>query len=926
MNIKRLKVIRFIILLFCNFLPFYCYADIDFITQSDINDDSKWSQISNSNPGIFFGDFDISSPRSIADNSIIGSNSQSIKRTLSASNNKFFNFDAGQGYVTINNITLQKGSHRLSGSNNGGGAIYTDTRDFNLNGTIVFEQNTSSACGGAVYAGGNIWISNPTDTIAFLSNTSAYNGGALCAVGTATFYGGAYFINNKALHSGQAYDGGAIYSSGSVIFMSPYASVELSSNVAAGNGGAIFALNNIGFSSNTIISYNKADGNGGAIYSSAGYVSFRSYVTAIGNETTSSQGGAIFSKGIIINDGATFSDNKSAQEGGAIYVYDSTFSYIGAITSDVLFNNNSMAIKNEIKRNDIYMGGHSTGASLNTLTLDTRDMRSITLNSGIRCSSSGNDVINKIGRGTLNLNGDFILTTFNVLDGYLSFGEGSSFKSDNVSFSSSATVNLDRKKDYVIEISTFSSSALFYYDLDLQSNNIDKFVITNSANLDGTKVKISFVGVNKTTVTYNFISSLQNAQGNILIDNTNGQGNIMHRVNSYITYDTGNHTSWKSANLNIYVNELNNIDSLTDNERQVAFSLDGDYGKSQNDLFHIIDVVDKMASVSDKKNALLNLSGHIYANAITVPTINTYKNNILSRLDRSYYPNNDSFYKRNFWVQGFNAQNNFKGTLESPEDFNILSNGAQVGFDTLREDSRIFGIAIGYRDMKSKQNRDKIDIKGYNVGSYLSIFFENNFEIKTFVIGERQSYFASRNIDYLNRNTSADFEGYSLNSSGEISYNYYISNNFCMKPFVDIDYSHVTRNEFSETGAEDANLIVFDGSYNRVNSSLGIKVNNGINSKFKWCLSTQADLLCFGKEGNFKSSFKNGTQKMDIKGLKSDMVSTSIGAGILYDASKDLSVYLNLNGRFSQHQNSYYGNVGFNYKFTTQPTDFYKRA
>jgi predicted outer membrane repeat protein len=926
MDIKSLKVIIFIILLFCTFFPLYCYADVDFITQNDVNDNSKWNQITNSNPGVFFGDFDVSSVRSIANNSIIGSNNQSIRRTLSASGNKFFNFDTGQNYVTINNITLQKGRHGFSGNNDGGGAIHTNSPNFSLNGTMFFEQNTSSACGGAVYAEGNIFISNPTDIIAFISNTSAYNGGALCCVGSATFHGGAYLINNKALHTGQAYDGGAIYSSGSVIFRSVYVPVELSSNVAAGRGGAIFALNNVEFSTNTTISYNKSDGGGGAIYSSEGYVSFRSYVTAIGNETTSSQGGAIFSKGIIINDGATFTDNKSAQEGGAIYVYDSTFSYIGAITSDVLFSNNSMAINNAIQRNDIYMGGHSTAISSNTLTLDARDMRNITLNSGIICSDSDNNVINKIGKGTLNLNGDFILTTFNVLDGSLSFGDGASFKSDNVSFSSAVTVNLGRRKDYVIEISTFNSRALFYYNLDLQSNNIDKFIITNSADLDGTKVKITFVGVNKTTVTYNFISSSQNARGNILIDNTNGQGNIMYRVNSYITYDTGNPASWKSAELNIYVNELSNIDGLSDNERQVAFCLDGDYGKAQNDLFYIIDLVDKMASVSDKKSALLNLSGHIYANAITVPTINTYKNNILTRLDRSYFPNNDSFYKRNFWMQGFNSKNNFKGTLESPGDFSILTNGVQIGFDTLKEDSRIFGITIGYRDMKSKQNSDKVDIKGYNVGGYCARFFENNFEIRAFVIGARQSYFASRNIDYLDRNTNADFEGYSVNCSGEVSYNYYTSNNFCIKPFVDVDYSHVTRNEFSESGAGDASLIVFEGSYSRGNSSLGIKTNNGINGKFKWYLSVQTDLLCFGKEGEASSSFKNGTQRMYIKGLKSDMINAVIGSGILYDISKDFAVYLNLNGKFSQHQNGYYGNIGLNYKFATQPVDFYQRT
>jgi predicted outer membrane repeat protein len=484
-------------------------------------------------PRYFFGNFDVSSVQSLNDDAIIRSD-QSIKRSLNASNNnKFFNFDTGQSYVTINGIALQNGKHMLSVDNNGGGAIYINSANFNLQGIAFFEQNTSSACGGAVYAAGNVWFSNPTETITFVSNTAAFNGGAICVVGSVTFNGGAYLIDNKI--SGQARDGGAIYSGGTVAFKSALASVELTSNTASGSGGAIFALNNVEFSSNVTISYNKSDGNGGAICSSAGYVSFKSHVTASGNETTSSRGGAIFSKGITINDGASFTNNKSSQEGGAIYVYDSTFSYIGAVNSDLLFSGNTMAIRNETKRNDIYMGGHSVAASSNTLTLDVRDLRNITLNGGIRCSDVGNDVINKTGNGTLNLNGDFILTTFNMLDGSLSFGEGSGFKGNSVSFSSSSTINLGRKKDYVIEVSTLESKALFYYDLDLQNNNVDKFVIVNFADLNDTRVKISFVGINKSTVTYNIVSSSQNSQGNILIDNTNAQGNVMSRVNSYIT-------------------------------------------------------------------------------------------------------------------------------------------------------------------------------------------------------------------------------------------------------------------------------------------------------------------------------------------------------------------------------------------------------
>ena len=53
----------------------------------------------------------------------------------------------------------------LVDNDGGGGAIHIKSVNFNLLGSTFFEQNTSSACGGAVYAAGNVWFSNPTETI-----------------------------------------------------------------------------------------------------------------------------------------------------------------------------------------------------------------------------------------------------------------------------------------------------------------------------------------------------------------------------------------------------------------------------------------------------------------------------------------------------------------------------------------------------------------------------------------------------------------------------------------------------------------------------------------------------------------------------------------------------------------------------------------
>jgi hypothetical protein len=82
--------------------------------------------------------------------------------------------------------------------------------------------------------------------------------------------------------------------------------------------------------------------------------------------------------------------------------------------------------------------------------------------------------------------------------------------------------------------------------------------------------------------------------------------------------------------------------------------LDSDCGYAVGDLFFIIDTIDKIDphykdNIVNIKAALNELSGCIYANVITVPALNAVRNNILSRLERSYFSNDDALSKRNIW-------------------------------------------------------------------------------------------------------------------------------------------------------------------------------------------------------------------------------------------------------------------------------------
>jgi uncharacterized protein with beta-barrel porin domain len=332
-----------------------------------------------------------------------------------------------------------------------------------------------------------------------------------------------------------------------------------------------------------------------------------------------------------------------------------------------------------------------------------------------------------------------------------------------------------------------------------------------------------------------------------------------------------------------------------------------------------------MSSIEQKKNALNDLSAHIYANVITLPALNWSKNNIFPRLDRGYFSVSEEILKRNAWVQGFAFYDKYTGDINSPGDFNADTSGFQTGFDTMKNDRQIFGITAGYSDTSVSQNEDKINMSVYNIGGYSAYFFDNALGVKFMFVGARQNYDSERKIIYLNRTAKADFTGLSLNASVLGFYDWYYKNGIYFKPSAGFDFSFVSRQEFTENGAESADLNIHSGSYNRLTAVIGFEANNGYEEKFKWHCGINFNVLASGSYANFEGEYKNTKHSLKIKGIENGIFNISLGGGLLYDISEKIGAYANASAAFFGNQTGYYANLGLNYKFSTSTADFYDR-
>lgn len=888
---------------------------------------------------------------------------------------------SGGGVRFTNNTYVEISSNTASIS---GGGVYANNGDAIFGGNAYIKGNTVSAgSGGGVYSSGNIEFSLEGGNIIISSNTSQQSGGALCAHGGyITFKGNASITGNRTSSDTDATFkyGGALYAGKDISFTFKDGNINLEYNKAVGKGGALYSNGKISFqgSANIVgnsitqgagesvveggalwangdISFNNKNvkvhifsnvanyGNGAALFSENGKIIMRSYIEAKENRAQQGYGGFLVSKGVILEDGGIFTDNVALSSGAVMYINGNgnDYSIIRANHNDVLFENN-MANN---RRNDIHLDATSANANL---SFDATEFESkITLSGGITHDKKHTtfSTVEKIGKGNLILNGDNYLDSFNLNAGRVTFGDTAIFEANNTVMLNKTLFNMrnfSSSDKYTINTNLqVNSGATLYYDINSDNNKSDKISVKGNASaLDGSNIRIGVSGLSAYTKTYRIMElTSKKGSGTFNIDLRNSDlsedvdisKNTMSRVKAYLLYDgkekenLGVGEKWQNVDLVVKIDQLNVIKGLTANQRQIALSLDRDYGRATGDLFYMIDELDKLKTVNEKKEALKDLSGHVYANAITMPAFNTSKNNVLSRLKKSYFIADDSPLKRNVWAQGYGSNNKYSGNKNSPGDFEAFNSGVQAGFDTMIDESQIFGITLGYLDTHAQQKNDTVDIKGYSVGGYGAYFFENNIEAKCMFIGSRQNYDSLREIKYLDRKTRSDFSGYSLNLSGEAAYKYYYKNDIYFEPFIGLDIAYVETNKFSEEWGNNADLIIYPNNYTKFNTLLGLQVNNGTDMRFKWYGELKLDLLLVGRTGKFKGEYKNTSHKVTIEGIQNDTFNVALGGGILYDISSSFSTYANINGLLSGTQMGLYGNIGINYKFATKVQGFFDR-
>ncbi|MCP4421496.1 MAG: hypothetical protein GY805_33210, partial [Chloroflexi bacterium] len=267
-------------------------------------------------------------------------------------------FNITDGTVTFNNLTIQ-GGNLITGT--GGGINAIDTASLILDSTIISGNNTPDNGGGIALTRGSLTLTNSQ----IMSNTSGHDGGGIYS------HQGIVTLNNSQILTNTAERRG-----GGVALIQPDASLVMNSGQINDNitnnmvsvfpGGAVFVAegsfifndgeirNNLGNNGGAILLFSgSVTINGGQIidneaeYGGGIYVRFITATLTINSGSITQNravastygGGAIFifQGGVVIMNGGELSSNTAVNNGGAVEIFDGSFT----LNDGDIFSNNT---------------------------------------------------------------------------------------------------------------------------------------------------------------------------------------------------------------------------------------------------------------------------------------------------------------------------------------------------------------------------------------------------------------------------------------------------------------------------------------------------------------------------------------------------------------------------------------------------------
>ena len=264
-------------------------------------------------------------------------------------------------------------------------------------------------------------------------------------------------------------------------------------------------------------------------------------------------------------------------------------------------------------------------------------------------------------------------------------------------------------------------------------------------------------------------------------------------------------------------------------------------------------------------------------------------------------------YQNSFYLNALGAKGDFKdGT--NPKIY-----GAILGYDRMIDDLLVGGY-FSYTNSETKNIT--LDSNVYELGLYSRYFLDNNefgFNIAGGYGKNDLSY--TQNIFGVNKFLQSKFDLAYITLGLDYGYRFAINDNASIKPYIGADYLYSKTQNYTlkdETGADFQKI--------QSNTAKNLKAKLGLEMVKRFDeISIYADAKIkrdlINDEGLTRSSFAGSSAGFNIKGNDKKYTNFALDTGIAYNATKNLSINLNLGADINSDDKIYSTSFGATYKF-----------
>lgn len=264
-------------------------------------------------------------------------------------------------------------------------------------------------------------------------------------------------------------------------------------------------------------------------------------------------------------------------------------------------------------------------------------------------------------------------------------------------------------------------------------------------------------------------------------------------------------------------------------------------------------------------------------------------------------------YQNSFYLNALGAKGDFKdGT--NPKIY-----GAILGYDRMIDDLLIGGY---FSYTNSQTENIELDSNIYELGLYSRYFLDNNefdFNIAGGYGKNDLSY--TQNIFGINKILQSNFNSSYIALGLDYGYRFAINDNASIKPYIGADYLYSKTQNYTlkdETGKDFQKIQ--SNTVKNLKANLGLEmVKNFDEISIYADAKIKRDLI--NDEGFTRSSFAGSSAGFNIQGNDKKHTNFAIDTGIVYNATKNLSINLNLGADVNSDDKIYSTSFGAAYKF-----------